>query len=64
MGTSKNALFPRLRRQFRAQILMYELYTPVFRAVLPSTHEKITIFRSTLFKAHRLFNIENREQFY
>ncbi len=47
-GTSKNALFPRLRRQLRARILMYHLYTAVLRAVLPCTHEKITIFRGTL----------------
>ena len=47
-GISKNALFPRLLRQLRARILMYFMYTPVLRAVLPCTHEKITIFRSTL----------------
>ena len=46
--TSQNALFPRLRRQLRAQILMYALYIVVLRAVLSSTHEKITIFRGTL----------------
>ncbi len=45
MGTSKNALFPRLRRQLRAPILRYHLYTAVVRAVLPCTHGKITIFR-------------------
>ena len=37
MGASKNSLFPRLRRQLRAQIL----YTAVLRAVLSCTHEKI-----------------------
>ncbi|NKC15152.1 MAG: outer membrane lipoprotein-sorting protein [Gammaproteobacteria bacterium] len=35
---------PRLRRQRRARILRYHLYTAVVRAVLPCTHEKITIF--------------------
>jgi len=45
MGTSKNALFPRLRRQLRARFLMYPMYTAVLRAVLPCTHKKITIFR-------------------
>ncbi len=45
MGTSNNALFPRLRRQRRARILRYHLYTAVLRAVLPCTHEKITLFR-------------------
>ncbi len=39
-----NALFPRLRRQRRARILRYHLYTAVARAVLPCTHEKMTIF--------------------
>ncbi len=43
-GPSKNALLPRLRRQRRAPILRYHLYTAVARAVLPCTHEKITIF--------------------
>ncbi len=43
-GTSKNALFPRLRRQLRARILRYHLYTAVARAVLPCTHETMTIF--------------------
>ncbi len=47
-GTSENALFPRLRRQRRARILMYDLYTAVARAVLPCTHEKMTIFRGAL----------------
>ena len=47
-GISKNALFPRLPRQLRARILMYSLYTPVLRAVLPCTHVKITIFRGAL----------------
>gem|GEM_PF-4753365 len=47
-GTSKNAPFPRLRRQLRAQILMYPVYTAVLRAVLPGTHEKSTIFRGAL----------------
>jgi len=53
-----------LRRQFRAQILVYSIYTVVFRAVLPCTyvqdvryagfagaktgHEKIRINRGTL----------------
>ena len=62
--TSINCLFPRLRRQLRAQILMYAIYTPVFgfgflrrstscihavvRALLPCTHEKIRINRGTL----------------
>ncbi|NKC15145.1 MAG: DUF2889 domain-containing protein [Gammaproteobacteria bacterium] len=41
---AKNALFPRLRRQRRARILRYHLYTAVVRAVLPCTHEKMTIF--------------------
>ncbi len=44
-GASKNALFPRLRRQLRARILRYHLYTVVVRAVLPRTHEKMTIVR-------------------
>ncbi|MFT5397127.1 MAG: hypothetical protein ACI85N_002345 [Gammaproteobacteria bacterium] len=47
MGTSKNALFMRLQRQFRARILMYDLYIPVLCAVLPCTHKKITVFRGT-----------------
>jgi hypothetical protein len=60
-GTSKNALFPRLPPwphgpycwQLRAgsparSILMYYPYTAVLRAVLPCTHEKITIFRGPL----------------
>ena len=47
-GTSKNALFPRLRCQLRARILMYYMYTAVLRSVLPCTHEKITIFRGVL----------------
>ncbi len=45
MGTSKNALFPRLLRQSRTRNLMYCIYTPVLRAVLSCTHEKITIFK-------------------
>lgn len=45
MCISKNALFPRLLRQLRARILMYSVYTAVLCAVLPCTHEKITIFR-------------------
>jgi hypothetical protein len=44
MDTTKNALFPRLLRQLRARILMYSEYTAALRAVLPCTHEKITIF--------------------
>ena len=44
---SKNALFPRLWRQLRTRTLMYTLYTQVLRAVLPYTHEKITIFKNT-----------------
>ena len=47
-STSKNALFQRLFRRVRAQILMYGLYTPVFRAASPRFLEKITIFRGTL----------------
>ncbi len=47
-STFKNALFLRLLHRFRAQILMYDLYTPVFRAEAPRTHKKITIFRRTL----------------
>ncbi len=43
-GTSKNALFPRLRRRRRAPILRYHLDTAVARAVLLCTHEKMTIF--------------------
>ncbi len=43
-GTAKNALFPRLRRRLRAPILWYHLDTAVVRAVLPCTHEKMTIF--------------------
>jgi hypothetical protein len=58
-GACKYALFPRWPRQFRAQILMYRLYPAVLdsdlllrssdcfhavvRAVLPCSHEKITI---------------------
>lgn len=45
---SKNALFPRLLRRVRAQILMYFVYTPVLCADSPRTHGKITIFRDTL----------------
>ena len=61
MVTTENCLCPRLRRQRRAQILMYFTYIAVFgsgvllrstdcihavvRAVLPCTHEKIRIFR-------------------
>ncbi|MFT7675232.1 MAG: hypothetical protein ACI845_003653, partial [Gammaproteobacteria bacterium] len=44
----KNALLPRLRRQLRARILMYLMYTAVLRAVLPCTPRKITIFRDAL----------------
>ncbi len=47
-STSKHALFPRLRRQRRARILRYDLCTAVARAVLPCTHETITIFRGAL----------------
>ncbi|NKC15832.1 MAG: hypothetical protein GKR94_27630 [Gammaproteobacteria bacterium] len=47
-GTSNNALFPQLRRQRRAPILRYHLYTAVVRAVLPCTHETMTIFRGAL----------------
>ncbi len=47
-STSNNALFPRLRRQRRAPILMYHLYTAVVRAVLPRTHETMTIVRGAL----------------
>ncbi len=47
-GTFKNALFLRLRRQLRAPILRYHLYTAVVRAVLPCTHETMTIFRGAL----------------
>ncbi len=47
-GPSKNALFPRLRRQRRARILRYHLYTAVVRAVLPCTHETMTIVRGAL----------------
>ena len=47
MGTFKNALFPQLRCQPRARILMYVLYTEVLRSVLPSTCERITIFKDT-----------------
>ena len=36
------------RRQLRARILMYVIYNAVLRAVLPCTHEKITIFRGAL----------------
>jgi glucose/arabinose dehydrogenase len=43
LGTSKNGLFPLLRRQLRTRILMYSVYTAVLRAVLPCTHEKISI---------------------
>ena len=49
-STYKNALFPRLRRKPRAQILMYSLYTLVFRAVLSYTPKKITIFKGTLMQ--------------
>ena len=45
MGTSKNALFPRLPRQLRARTLMYCLYSRILRAVLSCTQEKITIFK-------------------
>lgn len=30
------------------------IYTPVFRAVLPRTHKKITIFSSTLITVEKL----------
>ncbi|NKC13929.1 MAG: hypothetical protein GKR94_17605 [Gammaproteobacteria bacterium] len=35
-------------RKHKARILRYDLYTAVLRAVLPCTHEKITIFRGAL----------------
>ncbi len=47
-GTSKNVLFPRLRRQRRTPILRYDLYTAVVRAVLPCTHETMTIVGGAL----------------
>jgi len=66
MDTSINSLFPRLRCQLRAQILMYALYTAFLRAMLPCTyvqdvlyagfagvkagHAKILINRGTLIK--------------
>ncbi len=48
MGTAKNALVPRLRRQRRAPILRYHLYTAVVRAVLSCAHETMPIFRGAL----------------
>ncbi|NKC12164.1 MAG: DUF4372 domain-containing protein [Gammaproteobacteria bacterium] len=45
---AKNALFPRWRRQLCARILRYHLYTAVARAVLPCTHETMTIFSGAL----------------
>jgi len=47
MGTSINSLFPQLRRQRRAHILMYVLYTAVLCAALSSTYKKIQITKST-----------------
>ena len=63
MGTSKNALFPRQQRQLRTgrqpgQILMYCMYTAVFRALLPCSREKITIFRGTLFGYKTMINFD------
>ena len=59
LGTSKNALFLRWHRWRRIHrpkalamlagptVLMYGLYTAVFRAPPPHYHRKITIFRET-----------------
>ena len=63
MGSSKNALFPRLRRQRRAPILMYDLYTAVARTVLPCTHEKITICRDALHTIYRRYPYMERVYF-
>ncbi len=47
-GTLINCLFPQLLRQPRAQILMYYIYSPVFRAALSCPSEKIRINKGTL----------------
>jgi len=52
-GASKNNLFPRLRYQLRARILMYSTYTAVLRAALPCTDEKLRISRGALKTAPR-----------
>ena len=56
-GTSKNSLFPRLRRQLRARTLVHPLYTAVLRAALPCTDEEIRIFRAALKTAIRVVRI-------
>jgi len=48
INRSINRLFPRLRRQRRARILMVYPYTAVLCATHPCTHEKILINRGTL----------------
>jgi hypothetical protein len=48
-GIAINGLFLRLPRQLLAQILMYDLYTPVLCAGLSCTHKKILITSDTLF---------------
>ena len=50
MDISLNALFSRLLRQFRARTVMYCLYTPILRAVLPRTHKKITIYTKNMMR--------------
>ncbi len=57
-STSNNALFPRLRRQRRARILRYHLYTAVVRAVLPCTHETMTIFRGALYTVKYFISLQ------
>ena len=49
LGAFKKGLFPRLQRQLRAQTVrphVFSIYTAVFRAGIPCTHEKILIFTS------------------
>ena len=52
-GTSKNCLFSRRLRWRCTQVLMYILYTAVFRAVPPRQYEKILIFRDALNAVNR-----------
>ncbi len=57
-GTTKNALFPQLRRQRRARIIRYDPYTAVVRAVLPCTHEKMTIFRGPFCRTFKCLDVK------
>jgi hypothetical protein len=44
-GTSKNALFPQLLRQFPTRILVYSLYTAALSAAPSCTHKISLIFK-------------------